>query len=154
MPLSELLILTDTPWIDRVVPWLVVIGLIGLAFVIGYSNFQNARPFRIESSSSLEPEEVLDSLQATFARDGWQLGYRDTGTLTMSIDSKANLGSTAAIGCFSIWFALLYLLSSRKRITIEVDVTHTADGSLIVTNGNRSGSYLDYVAYHLRELPK
>ena len=154
MPFPEILILANTSWTDAILPWLLVSGVVALAFVIGYSNFQNARPFRIESSSSLPPEEVLDSLQSTFARDGWQLGYRDSGTLTMSIDRKANLGSTAALGCLSVWFALLHALSSRKRITVEVDVTHTAGGSLIVTNGSRSGQYLIYVTEKLRELPK
>lgn len=154
MLVTELTILANTSWTDRIIPWLVVIGLIALAFVIGYSNFQNARPFRIESSSSLPPEDVLDSLQATFARDGWELGFRDSGSLVMSIDSKANLGSTAAIGCFSVWFALLHVLSSQKRITVEVDVTHTTGGSVIVTNGSRSGQYLNYAGERLRELPK
>lgn len=149
-----MLILANLPWTDRIVPLLIVIGIMAIAVLIGYSNYQNAKAFRIESSSSLQPDEALDSLQSSFARDGWMLGSRDTGSLVMSIDSKANLGSTAALGCFSVWFGLLHVLSSQKRITVQVDVTHSADGSLIVTNGSRSGSYLNYIAWHLRELPK
>lgn len=154
MPVSNLLALANTAWIDRIIPWAIVIAFLAIAVLIGYSNYQNARPFRIESSSSLQPEEVLDSLQSTFARDGWVLGSRDTSSLVMSIDSKSNLGSTAALGCLSVWFALLHMLSSQKRITVQVDVTHSSDGSLIVTNGSRSGSYLNYMAWHLRDLPK
>lgn len=97
---------------------------------------------------------MLDTLQHTFARDGWMLGYRDAGSLVMSIDRNASLGSTAALGCFSVWLGLLYLLSSRKRVTVEIDVTSSSDGSLIVTNGSRSGSYLTYLAWHLNHLPK
>lgn len=145
---------TDRTWSDRWLPWLIVAGLLIVAVVIGYANYQNAKPFRIESSSSLRPEETLDTLQSTFARDGWQPGYRDSGSLVMSIDSKANLTSTIALGCLSVWFALLYLITGKKRITVEVDVTESIDGSLIVTNGSRSGSYLRYVAHHLDELPK
>lgn len=150
----EMLILANAPWTDRIVPYLVAIGLLAIASLIGYSNYRNAKPFRIESSSSLGQEEVLDTLQRSFARDGWVLGYRDGGSLTMSIDRNASLGSTAALGCLSVWLGLIYLLSSRKRITVEIDVTGSSDGSLIVTNGSRSGPYLTYVAWHLDHLPK
>lgn len=145
---------TDRSWSDRLVPWLIVAGLLIVAAVIGYANYQNAKPFRIESSSSLRPKETLDTLQSTFASDGWQLGYRDSGSLMMSIDSNASLPSAVALGCLSVWFALLYLITGKKRITVEIDVTESIDGSLIVTNGSRSGSYLRYVSHHLNELPK
>lgn len=135
-------------------PYLVAIVALVIAVIIGYSNYQNAKAFRIESSSNLQPEDVLDTLQVAFARDGWVLGYRDAGSLVMSIDRNASLGSTAALGCFSVWLGLLYLLSSRKRITVEIDANKSADGSLIITNGSRSGSYLTYVAWHLDHLPK
>lgn len=154
MQAYDMLILANVSWSDRLVPYLVAIAALAIAVLIGYSNYQNAKAFRIESSSSLEQEEVLDSLQARFARDGWVLGYRDSGSLVMSIDRNASLGSTAALGCFSVWLGLLYLLSSRKRITVEIDVTGSSDGSLIITNGSRSGSYLKYVAWQLDHLPK
>lgn len=154
MQIADVLILANTSWQHRLGPYLIVIGLLAIMILLGYSNFRNAKPFRIESSSSLQPEEVLDTLQSAFARDGWVLGYRNTGSLVMSIDRNASLGSTAAIGCLSVWLGLLYLLSSHRRITVEIDVSGTAGGSLILTNGSRSGSYLNYVAWHLRELPK
>lgn len=154
MQLTDSWILADIAWNDRVIPYLIVIGLLALGIVIGYANFQNAKAFRIESSSSLEPDAVLNTLQSAFARDGWVLGYRDAGSLIMSIDRNASLGSTAALGCLSVWIGLIYLLSSRKRITVDIGVSKSADGSLIITNGSRSGSYLTYVAWHLNQLPK
>lgn len=154
MQMSDIYILANTSWQDRVIPILVVAGILALALLIGYSNFQNARAFRIESSSSLPPQEVLDHLQRVFARDGWIPGFRDSGSLVMSIDRNASLGSTAALGCFSVWLGLLHLVTSHKRITVEIDVTESMNGSLIVTNGTRSGSYLRYIAWHLHELPK
>lgn len=150
----DMLILANAPWSDRLIPYLVAIAALGIAGLIGYSNYQNAKAFRIESSSSLEPENVLDTLQSTFARDGWVLGFRDAGSLVMSIDRNASLSSTAALGCFSVWLGLLHLLSSRKHITVEIEVNSSSDGSLIVTNGSRSGPYLTYVAWHLDHLPK
>lgn len=154
MQSTNLLILGDIAWTDRIVPYLIAAVLIIAAVMIGYTNYQNAKPFRIESSSSLSQEEVLDKLQFSFARDGWVLGFRDAGSLVMSIDRNASLGSTAALGCLSVWLGLIYLLSSRKRITVEIDVTSSSQGSLIVTNGSRSGSYLIYTAWHLDQLPK
>lgn len=152
-PLS-MLVLANTSWTDRWIPILVVIALLVLAILIGYANFQNARPFRIEASSSLSPEESLDSLQRSFAEDGWVLGFRGAGSLVMSIDRSASLGSTAALGCLSVWLGLIHLLMANKRITVEIDADSSSDGSLIVANGSRSGSYLTYVAWHLRNLPK
>lgn len=139
---------------EQLIPWLVVAALLALAVLIGYSNFQNARAFRIQSSSTLPPEQVLDRLQSSFAKDGWILGYRDAGSLVMSIDRNASLGGTAAIGCLSVWFALLHVLTANRRITVQVDVTESMGGSIIITNGSRSGSYLKYVAWHLDDLPK
>ena len=149
----HMLILANIAWSDRVIPYLVAIAALAIACIIGFANYQNAKAFRIESSSSFGQEEVLDTLQYAFARDGWVLGYRDAGSLVMSIDRNASLGSTAALGCFSVWLGLLYLLSSRKRVTVEIDVTSSSDGSLIVANGSRSGSYLTYVTWHLNHLP-
>lgn len=150
----DLLALANTSWTDRVIPYLVLLIVLVIAGVIAFANYQNSRPFRIESTSSLEPEEVLDTLQRTFTRDGWVFGFRDSGSLVMSIDRRASLGSTAALGCFSVWLGLIYMLSSNRRITVEIDADNHADGSLIVTRGSRSGSYLRYVAWHVHRLPK
>lgn len=150
----SMIILANTSWTDRLVPMLIVLGLLIVAVLIGYANYQNAKAFRIESSSSLRQEETLDVLQSALARDGWELGYRDAGSLIMSTDRNPSTGSTAAIGCLSVWLALVHVVSSRKRVTVQFDVSESADGSLIVTNGNKSGDVLRYVARHLHELPK
>lgn len=141
-------------WTDRIGPILVVVLLLVLAILIGYANYQNARPFRIDSSTSLAPEQSLDLLQAQLARDGWRLGYRGDTTLIMNIESNVSLGSTAAIGCFSVWLGLLHILTSHRSVSVEFLVEETASGNRITTNGSRSGSYLTYTAHHLKELPK
>ena len=142
-------------WNDRLAPWLVGGGLLLVALVLGYINFQLARPFRTESTTILPPDASLDQLQTRFARDGWQLGFRDSARLVMSIQSDASIASTAAIGCLSVWVALLHFLSSRKRITVEIEVDAIAGGTRVVTHGSRSGSNaLRYVTTRLNELPK
>jgi hypothetical protein len=136
-------------------PWLIVIALLVLALVIGYANFQNTRLTRIEASTTLEPAEALDTLQARMARDGWSLGIRDADTLVMNASRNVDLGSTAAIGCLSVWLGLLYALSSRRTITVDVHVERTANGTVVTINGSRSGNgRLRYIAERLRELPK
>lgn len=136
-------------------PWLVVIVLLVLALVVGYANFQNARPFRIEASTTLESTEALDTLQARLARDGWSLGFRDSASLVMNADRKADLGSTAAIGCFSVWLGLLHVLSSGRTITVEATVARSANSTIVTVHGSRSGNgVLRYIAERLRELPK
>lgn len=136
-------------------PWLTAIAAIVLALLIGYANFQNAKPFRIESSTTRAPTATLDTLQAQLARDGWHLGFRDSGRLIMSADRNASLGSTAAIGCFSVWLGLLHVISSRRTITVQVDVHGTDTGTRVITNGSRSGNgALLYIAEQLQELPK
>lgn len=136
-------------------PWIIVIALLAIALMIGYANFQNAKPFRIESSTTFDPTETLDTLQERLARDGWNLGFRDTSSLIMNADRHADLGSTAAIGCFSVWLSLLHVVSSRRMITVQFDVADIAGGTSIITNGNRSGNgALRYIAGHLQELPK
>ncbi len=135
--------------------WIVAVALLVLALVIAYANFQNARPFRIEARTTLPPSEALDTMQARLARDGWSLGYRDTTQLTMSADRNADLGSTAAIGCISVWFGLLYALSSRRTITVNVEAVRLAESTTMIVNGSRSGNgLLRYIAERLRELPK
>lgn len=136
-------------------PWIIAIAALVLALVIGYANFQNAKPFRIESSTTLSPVETLDTLQAQLARNGWNLGFRDATILIMNADRNADLGSAAVIGCFSVWLGLLHVLSSRRTITVQFDVTGTANGTQVTTNGSRSGSgALRYIAQRLQELPK
>jgi hypothetical protein len=136
-------------------PWLVVIPILLLALVIAYANLQNARPFRFEASTTLEPAEALDTLQARLARDGWSLGLRDADNLVMNASRNADLGSTAAIGCLSVWLGLLYALSSRRTITVDIHVERTANGTVVTINGSRSGNgALRYIAERLRELPK
>lgn len=144
----------SSDWTDRIGPLAVFSALLVLAILIGYTNFQNGRPFRIESSTSLSPAATLDRLQAQLARDGWHLGYRDDATLIMNIDSSANLGTTAMLGCLSIWFALLHLVSARYSVSVEIVVANAPNGTTIVTNGSKSGSYLKYMAHHLNTLPK
>ena len=67
----------------------VAVLLIG-AVVIGYANFQNARPFRLESSTTLPPAEALNSLQSQMAKDGWSLGFREGNSLVMNITHPAS----------------------------------------------------------------
>lgn len=141
-------------WTDNVGTWFVVVAVIALAMFIAYINFQNGRAFRIESSTSLPPGEALDALQTQMANDGWNLGYRDSTSLVMNIQNGASLGSAAALGCFSIWLALLYFISVRGPVVVKVETTATGSGTVLITNGSKSGRYLEYMAYHLRELPK
>lgn len=144
-----------TFWSDRLMPWLITLGLIAIALVIGYANWQNSKPFRIESSTSMDPKAALDSLQSSLALNGWALGFRDDTTLIMSSDHNARFGSTAVIGCISVWLGLLHVLTSRRRITVQFMVTASATGSSILTSGSRSGGgALPYIAAELRELPK
>ena len=145
---------TSRDWPDNLGTWLVVVAVIALAMFIAYTNFQNGRAFRIESSTSLPPGQALDALQAQMAKDGWNLGYRDGASLVMNIQNGASLGSTAALGCVSIWLALLYLVPPRRPVVMKVETIATGSGTSLVTDGSKSGSYLVYMAYHLRELPK
>lgn len=141
-------------WTDNLVPWLVVAALIIGVIVIGYANYQNARPFRLESSTSLPPEEALDTLQSQMARDGWNLGYRERHSLVMNITYPASFGSTAALGCLSIWLALLYLVTRRRTVIVQIEARETVNGTALVTEGARSGDILEYMAGRVRELPK
>lgn len=73
----------------------------------------------------------------------------------MSTDRHADLGSTAAIGCHSVWLGLLLAVSSRRTLTVQFDVEDAATGTTIVTLGSRSGQgALPWVASHLRDSPK
>lgn len=149
----------SSPEEARLRGWLIISGLLLVAAILGYLNYQysrkNAAPFRIEASTTLGPIQALDTLHTQFARDGWQLGYRGGTTLIMQTDRSASLGSTAAIGCLSVWLALLHVLTSRGTITLEISVSETPNGSTIIANGSRSGgNVLNYTAYWLRELPK
>lgn len=139
---------------DRIVPILIVGVMLVIAILIGYANFQKASPFRIEAFTSLPASPALDALQTQMARDGWQLGFRDADRLVMNIESNAGLGSTAALGCLSVWLALVHLVSARKTIVVEFETIPGADQTTIIVNGSRSGSYLDYVADQIRNLPK
>lgn len=135
--------------------WIVVIAVVAIGVVVSYANYQNAKPFRIESSTALQPQPALDALQARLARDGWALGFRDDSSLIMSADKRADLGTTAAIGCLSVWMGLLHAVSSQRTTTVQFDAAPNASGTIIITNGSRSGSgVLRYVATQLRELPK
>lgn len=144
---------------DRIPGWLIISGLLLAAAILGYLNYQyakrNAAPFRIEASTTLDPATTLDTLHTQFARDGWQLGYRSDARLIMQRDRSASLGSTAAIGCLSVWLALLHVLTSSGTITLEILVSKAPHGSTIIANGSRSGgNVLNYTAHWLRELPK
>lgn len=141
-------------WTDTIVPWIVVAVLLIGAVVIGYANFQNARPFRLESSTTLPPAEALNALQSQMARDGWNLGFREGNSLVMNITHPASFGSTAALGCLSIWLALLYLVTRRKTVVVQVDASDSGNGTQLVTIGDRSGQILKYMATRVRELPK
>lgn len=141
-------------WTDTIVPWIVVAVLLIGALVIGYANFQNARPFRLESSTTLPPAEALNALQSQMARDGWNLGFREDNSLVMNITHPASFGSTAALGCLSIWLALLYLVTRRKTVVVQVDASDSGNGTQLVTIGDRSGQILKYMATRVRELPK
>ena len=135
--------------------WIIVFAVLAIAAIVGYANFQNAKPFRIDSSTALEPRATLDALQVRLARDGWALGYRDDSSLIMSADRRADLGTTAAIGCLSVWLGLLHAISSRKTATVQFDVAPNTTGTRIITAGSRSGhGVLRYTAAHLRDLPK
>lgn len=145
----------SSPDAARLRGWLIIGVLIAIALFIGYLNYRNAKPFRIEASTTLRPSHALDRLQAQFARDGWSLGYRDGTTLIMQTARGANLSTTAAIGCLSVWLGLLHLLMSRRSITLEVTASEMQYGSAIIANGSQcGGNVLTYTAYWLRELPK
>jgi hypothetical protein len=141
-------------WHDHWAQWLVVVGLLAVALFLGSVNYQSASPFRIESTTTLSPEHTLDVLQERFARDGWGLGYRDAGTLIMTADRNASFVGTAALGCISIWLALLHLVTSRRTVTVEVAAMESANGALLVVNGSKSGAGVrPYVEKRLKDLP-
>lgn len=141
-------------WDGGIVHIVIVLVLLVFAIIIGYSNFQNARAFQIESSTLLPPKEALDALQAQMAQDAWHLGYRDETSLVMNIDKHASLGATAAIGFFSVWLALLYLITSRRPIVVQINATDAASGSTLITKGSQSGKFLLYIGSQLRDLPR
>jgi hypothetical protein len=94
-------------------------------------------------------------LPARLARDGWTLGFRDTTSLVVNANRNADLGSTAATGCFSVRLGLLHALSSRRTIRVEATVARAANGTMVTINGSRSGnSVLRYIDERLRDLPK
>lgn len=149
----------SNPDATRLRSWLIIAGLLLVAGILGYLNYQysrrNVAPFRIEASTTLGPVQALDKLHTQFARDGWKLGYRGDTTLIMQTDRSASLGSTAAIGCLSVWLALLHVLTSKGTTTVEISVSETPHGSTIIANGSRSGgNVLNYTAHWLHELPK
>lgn len=144
---------------NRLPGWLIIGGLLLAAAILGYLNYQyakkNVAPFRIEASTTLSPGQALDTLHTQFARDGWKLGYRGTTSLIMQTDRSASLGSTAAIGCLSVWLALLHVTTSKGTTTVEISVSETPHGCTIIANGSRSGgNVLNYTAHWLHTLPK
>lgn len=135
--------------------WIIIIVLVLLAIFISYLNYQNAKPFRITAYAALSPALTLDTLQTQHARDQWTLGFRDDSTLIMQTDRDAHLGTTVALGCLSVWLALVHLLLSRGKITLEISVTELGEGTAIDAQGSQCGSnVLNYTAHILGELPK
>ncbi len=142
-------------WYDHWQQWLVIGIILAAGVFIGFVNYQNRRPFRMEATTTASVDATLDQLQARFARDGWSLGYRDAGTRIMSADRNAYFFGTAAIGCLSVWLALVHLLSAKKTVTVEITASEHTDGAVVIVNGNKTGDGVAmFVSKRLRELPK
>lgn len=129
--------------------WLVLAAIVVLIAVVGVSNSLYSRPFQKEATSSAKPEEVIDSLESVLSSNGWNLDYRDTGTLVMSTDRA--FAKTAAIGRI----ARNLSPSTNKRVSVEFDVTESSRGAIIVANGNQSGNgAAPYIGCVLDSLPR
>ncbi len=128
--------------------WLVLVAVLVLIAAAGNSNYRYSRPFQKEAMSSANPDDVIDLIDSRLSTDGWQLEYRDTGTLVMSTDKS--FATTAAIGRI----AQNLSTSTAKRISVEFDVTESSSGSIIVANGNRRGNGAEpYIGSILESLP-
>lgn len=143
---------SDTNWLA----W----GIVGAVFVVlalyVWSSWRSYQPFRIEGSTSLPVDAASDRVITGYVRAGWSATPLSDGRVLFARTTKPELGTTILLGFFFILPALIYIVSSQKRQTAELQLAPIEGrGTAIEIVGNTTGyGGVNTAAGILRSLPK
>jgi hypothetical protein len=142
----------DTSWFVL----LLMMLLAGLIVLYIRSSIRAIKPFRIEASTTLEPNSAVDHITESYVRDGWSAASLSDGRMIFSRTTKPDTGTTLLLALFFILPALIYMLTSQRRQTAELRVAGSMNRhTKIEITGNTTGyGGVNTAAKILRALPK
>lgn len=144
---------------DGGVPWSVLLLMaliLGLIVLYVWSSVRAIQPFRIEASTTLPPNAAVDHITERYIRAEWSAHTFSDGRVLFSRTTKPDTGTTILLALFFVIPALLYLLTSQRHQTAELQVVESAGRrtSLEILGNTTGYGGVNTAASILRSLPK
>lgn len=135
-------------------PLIVAIAVVLILYV--WASYRASMPFRIEGWTTLSGLAATDRVTEGYVRAGWSAVPLSDGRVLFSRTTQPKLGTTLLLALFFILPALLYVVSSQRRQTAELNVTEAPrHPTRIEILGNTTGyGGVDTAARILRSVPK
>jgi hypothetical protein len=111
--------------------------LVGAA--VAWFMVRNRSPFELQTTTSLSPDEAIESAERALVVAGWQVVSKRSGAATFRAETKGSCLVALLLLLIGLIPGILYLAFRGRTMTIDVSTTPAASGTVVRFQGSTQG---------------